>query len=81
MLNIKVNIWSKKWGYQFRRRMRHPWVPRREGGGGIPSPSDWGLGEHRELSQWCPGQIPGSKQFYFNLISAAGDIKFFTFSS
>ena len=55
--------------YQFRRRKRRSWVPRRKGAN-IPLIQLWGLWERRELCERGPGRCPGLKWYYCNLISA-----------
>ena len=58
--------------YQFRRRTRHPWAPRRKWRGmgrKYTSSSTLGSGERYELSQRGLGQSPCRKWFYCNLIS------------
>jgi len=67
-LHLGAQLWSKKWGYRFRRRTGRPWVPRREGRkmGRKCSLLIWllDLGERHVLSQL------GRKWFYCNLFSA-----------
>jgi len=58
------NFGPKSGGYQFRRRARYVWDPRREGGDlNREEVFCYSAGESLELSEWGPGQSPGQNGF------------------